>query len=265
MSKSLRVAILGAGGRLGREVIKACLAKNITIKLALTRPNSADLGRDAGELAGVGALALPLTDAFTPGEVDVLIDVSSPEGTSRALVLGTQHNLPLVIATTGLSPEIHQKIDEAARMIPIVQSANMSLGVNLLARLVEIASKTLADFDIEIVEAHHRKKKDAPSGTALLLAQAAARGRRLALEGVARHGRHGLTGERSPEEIGIHALRGGSVVGDHQVYLLGDRERVILSHQAEDRAIFAAGTVRAAMWVTGQNPGRYTMADVLGL
>ena len=260
------IALFGATGRLGQEIIKAANPQAVSFSALLSGPDSRFLSLDLGPVLGLGPLGVVVSSAqaaLPPSQV--AIDVSSPEGTQTALALCVKQRIPLLIATTGLPPELLHKIYEASRAIPVLVSANLSIGVNLLARLVQLASQTLGvAFDIEIVEAHHRKKKDAPSGTALLLGNAAARGRQQNLDAVARHGRHGLVGERSPAEIGFHAVRGGTVVGDHQVLFLGEGERISLGHMAESRAVFAHGALRAASWLVGKPAGRYTMADGLG-
>lgn len=249
---SLPIAVIGAAGRLGQLVVAAAPREGVEVVGAVARAGS--------EAARAGALTAP------PASARVLIDVSAPEALAQTLAWGVDAGRALVLCTTGLSEAQHRAIDDAAQRVPVVQSYNMSLGVNLLLGLVERAARALGPgFDIEIVEAHHRLKKDAPSGTALALAASAARGRDLALEEAARHGRQGLVGARGAGEIGLHAVRGGTVVGDHQVLLLGDGERVSFSHLAEDRGVFARGALRAAVWAAAQPPGRYTMRDVLGV
>lgn len=197
---------------------------------------------------------------------DVLVDFTSPEALSATLDAACEAKTAVVVGTTGLAADHHAMIDRAARSIPILQAANTSLGVTLLAHLVEEAAKALGpDWDIEIVELHHRDKRDAPSGTALALGEAAARGRKLALDAVAVRGRDGISEARTRGEIGFASLRGGSAAGDHDVLFAGDGERLVLAHHAENRAIFARGALKAAAWLAGKPPGRYTMDDVLGL
>jgi 4-hydroxy-tetrahydrodipicolinate reductase len=194
----------------------------------------------------------------------VLIDFSSPQALPAHLDIAVGRGIPLVVGTTGLDDTHQTLLDDAASRIPLLQSANMSLGVNLLAHLVQqAASKLGPDWDIEIVEMHHRHKVDAPSGTALLLGAAAARGRKVDLAEMSDRGRDGITGARSPGRIGFASLRGGSVAGDHLVILAGDGERIELGHRAESREIFARGAIRAALWLTDKAPGRYSMADLL--
>jgi 4-hydroxy-tetrahydrodipicolinate reductase len=197
---------------------------------------------------------------------DVFIDFSAPDGLEHHLDIAVSAGKPIVIGTTGLSDAHHRLIDEAAARIAVLQAANMSLGVNLLARLVRSAAAALGkEWDIEIVEMHHRGKVDAPSGTALLLGNAAAEGRGVGLSEYAERGRDGLSSARRPGAIGFAALRGGSVAGDHQVIFAGEGERIELCHRAESRAIFARGAIEAALWLHDKPPGRYAMADMLRL
>ena len=212
-----------------------------------------------------GALEVRPDAEIVEGAPDVFVDFSAPEALEKHIGEAVAAGKPIVIGTTGLTPEHQRMIDEAATKIAVLQAANTSLGVNLLAHLVrETAARLGEEWDIEIVEMHHRHKKDAPSGTALLLGRAAAEGRGVDLGAVSDHGRDGM-GEREPGHIGFAALRGGSVAGDHQVIFAGDGERIELGHRAESRAIFAAGAIRAALWLAGRPTGRYTMDDVLGL
>lgn len=199
-------------------------------------------------------------------ESDVLVDFSSPAALEATLDACIAAQTPIVIGTTGLEERHHYLIDDAARDIAVLQTGNTSLGVTLLAHLVrEAAARLDADWDIEVVEMHHRMKVDAPSGTALLLGQAAAEGRGIDLAATSERGRDGVTGARTRGNIGFASLRGGTVAGDHDVIFAGDEEMITLSHRAENRMIFARGAVRAALWLTGQAPGRYTMPQVLGL
>ena len=197
---------------------------------------------------------------------DLFIDFSAPGGLEGHLQTALAAERPIVIGTTGFSPDHHRMIDDVARTIPVLQAANMSLGVNLLAHLVREAATRLGDeWDIEIVEMHHRHKVDAPSGTALLLGQAAAEGRGVSLQEVSERGRDGIIGARTPGQIGFASLRGGSVAGDHQLILATEGERIELGHRAESRAVFARGAIEAALWLIGKPAGRYAMTDVLGL
>ncbi|HEX8257998.1 MAG TPA: 4-hydroxy-tetrahydrodipicolinate reductase [Allosphingosinicella sp.] len=197
---------------------------------------------------------------------DVYIDFSAPDGLDHHLDTAVSAGKPIVIGTTGLGEEHRRMIERAASEVAVLEAANMSLGVNLIAHLVrETAARLGEDWDVEIVEMHHRHKVDAPSGTALLLGRAAADGRGVALDSVSDRGRDGITGDRGSGRIGFASLRGGSVAGDHQVIFAGEDERVEIGHRAESRAIFARGAVRAALWLVDRPPGRYAMADVLGL
>lgn len=199
-------------------------------------------------------------------QADVLVDFSAPAGLPATLAAARAARIPVLIGTTGLSEADHTLIDQAARDIPVLQTGNTSLGVNMLAHLVrETAARLGEDWDIEIVEMHHRMKVDAPSGTAHLLGEAAAEGRGITLASHSERGRDGLTGARQPGAIGFASLRGGTVAGEHSVIFAGEQERIVLSHSAEDRMIFARGAVRGAAWLIGQEPGRYRMGDVLGL
>lgn len=240
------IGILGMNGRMGQALIAACHAQNIDLSGGTTR--------DAPD-------AIRLAKQST-----VLIDFTAPQALQEHLDAALKGPCALVIGTTGLTQEHHAAIDEAARHIAIVQSDNMSLGVNLLAHFVRKASQALdEDWDIEVLEMHHRHKVDAPSGTALMLGRAAAEGRGVALNTVADKVRDGITGPRTRGHIGFATLRGGSVPGDHDVIFAGEDERLILAHKAGSRAIFAKGALRAALWVKDKPAGRYSMADVLGL
>jgi 4-hydroxy-tetrahydrodipicolinate reductase len=236
---------------------------------AVERAGSAVLGRDAGEGAGVGPLNVPVSDDPLPvfAKADGVLDFTSPAATVEFAGYAAQARIVHVIGTTGCAPEHDARITAAARHATIIKSGNMSLGVNLLAALVEQAAKALpaADFDIEVLEMHHRQKVDAPSGTALMLGEAAAKGREIALANQSVRVRDGHTGPREAGSIGFATLRGGSVVGDHSVILAGTGERITLGHVAEDRAIFARGALAAALWGRGRKPGLYSMRDVLGL
>ena len=265
----MRLIVAGAGGRMGRTLIKAIAeTKGVTLAGAVETPGSAVIGRDAGELAGLGksGMAVAADPAPLLGNADGLIDFTSPTATIALAELLSKHGLVHVIGTTGLSGENDKLIEIAARKIPIVKSGNMSLGVNLLAALTKRVAKTLGeDFDIEILEMHHNKKVDAPSGTALMLGRAAAAGRGIDLAQRSVRSRDGHTGARQVGDIGFAALRGGTVTGDHMVIFAGPAERIELTHRAEDRMIYAQGALHAALWARGKKPGLYSMADVLGL
>ena len=241
-----RIGIVGAAGRMGRAI--------------------AALLEDGGEAALAGGADQGDVVAALARMSDVLVDFSAPAALEANLAAAADAGVPIVVGTTGLEPGHQRLIDDAAKRVAVLQSANMSLGVNLLAHLVrEAAARLGPDWDVEIVEMHHRHKVDAPSGTALLLGRAAAHGRGIDLDAVSDRGRDGVTGARAPGRIGFASLRGGSVAGDHQVVLAAEGERLELGHRAESRLIFARGAIEAASWLAGKPPGRYAMEDVLGL
>jgi 4-hydroxy-tetrahydrodipicolinate reductase len=266
---NLRVVIAGAGGRMGRTLIHAVAAnKAVTLAGAVDAPHSAVIGRDTGELAGLGKNGISVVADAAPllRSADALIEFTIPAATLAFAELAANAGLVHVIGTTGHSAEEDAVIAKAASRAIIVKSGNMSLGVNLLAALVKRVAQTLNDdYDVEIVEMHHNKKIDAPSGTALMLGRAAAAGRGVDLAQRSVRGRDGMTGARCAGDIGFASLRGGTVVGDHSVIFAGPAERIELTHRAEDRMIFARGALHAALWARGKKPGLYSMADVLGL
>lgn len=244
----IKIGVLGAAGRMGRAIAAAAEAMQVPLAGGVDRD-----GAVFGPFADVSELALG---------TDVMIDFSVPDALAAHLDVARVDGGSLVIGTTGLTPEQHGLIDVAAKEVPILQAANMSLGVNLLAALVEQAAARLgADWDIEVLEMHHRHKIDSPSGTALLLGKAAARGRGIPLGPL----QHDRSGKREDGTIGFAALRGGSVAGDHLVVLATEGERIELGHRAESRAIFARGALKAALWLHGKPAGRYSMADMLDL
>lgn len=264
------LVVVGAGGRMGLTLIRTIAdTPGARLAAAIERPGSPAIGKDAGALAGLGPNGIAISDDPLPAfaKADGVLDFTAPAATVEFAGYAAQARIVHVIGTTGCSAGDDAAIAAAARHATIVKSGNMSLGVNLLAALVEQAARALdpGDFDIEVLEMHHRHKVDAPSGTALLLAEAAAEGRRIALADNSVRVRDGHTGARKAGTIGFASLRGGSVVGEHTVYLAGAGERIALSHQAEDRAIFARGAVKAALWARGRKPGLYSMRDVLGL
>ncbi|WP_410010684.1 4-hydroxy-tetrahydrodipicolinate reductase [Phyllobacterium zundukense] len=266
----MRLAVVGAAGRMGQTLIRVIHATPGAILAgAIERPGSPHIGADAGDLAGVGNLGVPITDdaATAFARVEGVLDFTTPAATVAFSGLAAQARIVHVIGTTGCTSDNEAKIAAAARHAVVIKSGNMSLGVNLLAVLVKQAARALGadDFDIEILEMHHKHKVDAPSGTALLLGEAAAEGRDIGLGQHSVRVRDGHTGPRENGTIGFAALRGGSVVGDHSVILAGQGERITLSHHAEDRTIFARGAVKAALWGRGRKPGLYSMSDVLGL
>ncbi|WP_315925794.1 4-hydroxy-tetrahydrodipicolinate reductase [Mesorhizobium sp. SP-1A] len=263
------LVVVGAAGRMGQALIRAVATiPGARVAGAIERAGSPHVGKDVGELAGISRIGVAISDdplqAFAHAEG--VLDFTAPAATVEFAGYAAQARIVHVIGTTGCSPQDNEKIAAAARHATIVKSGNMSLGVNLLAVLVEQAARALdpEDFDIEILEMHHRHKVDAPSGTALLLGEAAAAGREIALAENSVRTRDGHTGARRSGSIGFATLRGGSVVGEHTVFLSGPGERIALSHHAEDRAIFARGAVKAALWARGRKPGLYSMRDVLG-
>ena len=261
----MRLVIVGASGRMGLAIARvAASTDGVQIVGAVDRYDAPGTGRDIGELAGVGAIGV-LLSADLPAvlaRADVMVDFSAPTATAANLAAAAAAGVAALVGTTGLDAAAQSAANDAARRVPVIVAANTSLGVTLLIELVRAASHALPkDFDIEIIEGHHRHKKDAPSGTALALGHAAAEGRSVSLDSVAVPTRTG--GERRDGEIGFAVVRGGDIVGDHTVLFAGEGERVSLVHQATDRAIFARGAVRAASWLSGRSPGRYEMRDVL--
>jgi 4-hydroxy-tetrahydrodipicolinate reductase len=254
-----RVAVVGAAGRMAREVVRAALEDDsFELVGGVVESGAPELGADLGELCGWGRSGAAATEN-PPDNAEALVEFTTPEATVEHLAYGR----PAVIGTTGLSDEQLSRVEEAAKNVPIVLAPNMSVGVNLVREMVrELAEKLGTGYDVEIVEAHHRNKVDAPSGTALLLARAAAEGRRKDLEDLAVYGREGRS-PREEGEIGIHALRGGAVVGEHRVIFLGAGEEVEVTHRALSRRTFANGALRAARFVAGARPGLYSMRDVL--
>jgi 4-hydroxy-tetrahydrodipicolinate reductase len=265
----MRLVVVGATGRMGRMLIKAVAeTEGCALVGAIAREGSDALGHDAGLLAGTGLLDVDVTDDPLPvfAQADGVLDFTTPVASVSFAALAAQARIVHVIGTTGLQEPDFAKLEAAARHARIVQSGNMSLGVNLLAGLVRKVAATLGDdVDIEILEMHHRMKVDAPSGTALLLGEAAAEGRGVSLKERSVRSRDGHTGARKPGDIGFATLRGGTVVGEHTVIFASQGERLELFHRAEDRGIFAHGAVKAALWAFDRKPGYYTMADVLGL
>lgn len=267
MSK-LRVVIAGAAGRMGLTLVRLLAESNdFVLAGALEAPGHADLGQDAAVLAGLPAAHIAISDDPLPllAQADAVIDFTEPKVSVELAALSAQARIVHVIGTTGCSAADDVKIRAAARHAVIVKSGSMSLGINLLAELVKRAARALPEFDIEIVEMHHRMKVDAPSGTALLLGQAAAESRGISLADNSARARDGHTGARPEGVIGFASLRGGTVIGEHQVILAGPGERIVLGHVAEDRTIFARGAIAAARWAHGKKPGLYTMSDVLGI
>ena len=265
----LRIVVAGAAGRMGRALVREVAGTpGCVLAGASERAGAAELGQDAGTLAGLAPLGITLSQDPLPllAKADALIDFTQPAASLIHAGYAAQARIVHVLGTTGFAAEDERKLEAAARHATIVRSGNFSLGVNLLAMLTKKLAAALGpEFDVEILEMHHRHKVDAPSGTALLLGRAAAEGRGLDFEANALFAREGQTGPRQSGSIGFATLRGGSVVGEHSVIFAAEKERITLSHSAEDRAIFARGAVRAALWAHGKKPGLYTMSDVLAL
>nr|WP_316651369.1 4-hydroxy-tetrahydrodipicolinate reductase [uncultured Gellertiella sp.] len=268
--REMKLVVTGAAGRMGQTLIRMIAAMpGVTLHAAIEREGSPFIGKDAGEIAGLGENGVKIGDqpleAFL--HADGVIDFTSPAASVTFAGLAAQARIVHVIGTTGCSAADEEKFAAAGRHGRIIKSGNMSLGVNLVSVLVEQAAAALSarDFDIEVLEMHHRHKVDAPSGTALLLGEAAARGRRIALADHSVRVRDGHTGPREAGSIGFATLRGGSVIGEHSVIFAGEGETVTLSHSAGDRTIFARGAITAALWGQDRKPGFYSMLDVLGL
>jgi 4-hydroxy-tetrahydrodipicolinate reductase len=265
----MRLVVAGAGGRMGRALIRAIAETDgVVLAGAVDAPGGPAIGRDAGELAGVdrNGIAISADAESRFAEADGVVDFTVPAASVALAEQSSAHGLVHIIGTTGFTQADEKAIAAAAARACIVKSGNMSLGVNLLAALVKQVARTLDDaFDVEIIEMHHNKKIDAPSGTALLLGAAAAAGRDIDLGAQSVRTRDWHTGARNRGNIGFAALRGGTVVGDHTVIFAGPYERIELVHKAEDRMIFARGAIKAALWARGRKPGLYGMADVLGL
>ncbi len=257
----VNVVVTGIAGRMGAELLRVIRANPGARFVAGTERGGAPVAELAPRL---GAPVDDSLEAALARGADVVIDFTSPAASVAHAALCAQRGVPLVIGTTGLEAGDRAAIDGAGGRIPLVIAPNMSVGMNLLFRLAASAAAVLEDYDVEIVEAHHRHKKDAPSGSALRLAEGIARARNVKLDAVGSYGRHGQVGERPAGEIGVHAVRGGDVAGDHTVFFFGDGERLELSHRASSRDAFAKGALRAAFWVVGKEPGVYTMQDVLG-
>jgi 4-hydroxy-tetrahydrodipicolinate reductase len=268
-SPRVRIAVPGAAGKMGRMILKVISETPSTeLVAAVERPGSTLLGQDAGLVAGLGELGVTiraeLDDALS--NADVIIDFTAPAATAWTVSRAAEHEVGVVIGTTGLGEAEKRAVWQASETIPIVLSANMSLGVNVLFGLLAQAARALgSDYDVEIVELHHRHKKDAPSGTALAMASVLAEALERDLGKVARYGREGQVGARAGDEIGVHAVRGGDIVGEHTAYFCGLGERLEITHRASSRETFARGAVRAAEWLRDRDPGLYDMQDVLGL
>ena len=267
--KMINVGVIGAGGRMGRMLIEAIQDNPQTIlTAAIERQGSSLVGADAGEVAAVGRLDVQIDDDLRSviNKIDVLIDFSLPVATEQNMQVCAEHNVAMVIGTTGFNEQQEQVLAKASEQVAIVYAGNYSTGVNLSLKLLGMAAKAFGtDADVEVIEAHHKHKIDAPSGTAYMMAEAVAEARGQNLKDVAVYGREGQTGEREAGTIGIHAIRGGEIIGDHTVMFIADGEVVEITHRARARMTFAAGAVRAATWIVQQSAGQYNMQDVLGL
>ena len=267
--KMINVGVIGAGGRMGRMLIEAVQDNPQTIlTAAIERQGSSLVGADAGEVAAVGHLNVQIVDDLQSviNDIDVLIDFSLPDATEQNMQVCAEHNVAMVIGTTGFNEQQEQVLAKASEQVAIVYAGNYSTGVNLSLKLLGMAAKAFGtDADVEVIEAHHKHKIDAPSGTAYMMAEAVAEARGQNLKDVAVYGREGQTGAREVGSIGIHAIRGGEIIGDHTVMFIADGEVVEITHRARARMTFAAGAVRAATWIVQQSAGQYNMQDVLGL
>ena len=267
MSAAPRIGVLGAGGRMGRILIQAVKEAGYQLAAAVERPESSLIGTDAGELAGIGAVGVKIVGNLQDvlKDCDVVIDFTAPAATQHHLKLCREAGVAIVIGTTGMNDEQKAYLDDASQQTPVVYAANYSVGVNVSIKLLELAAKVFGDtVDIEVIEAHHRHKVDAPSGTALMMGEAIADalGRNLKEDAV--YCREGHTGPRERKTIGFQTIRGGDIVGEHIAMFIAEGERVEITHKATNRMNFAAGAVRAAAWVVGKQPQKYDMKDVLG-
>lgn len=263
----IRVAIHGAAGRMGRNLVCACLdAPELSLVAAIEHDQHPDLGRDAGEIAGGEPVGVSLSADITRTDFDVVVDFSRPDAALRLLAVCHDRGAAAVIGTTGFEPDQKAEIGRHASAVPVVMAPNMGVGINVLLGLVEAAARALGDdYDAEVIEAHHRYKVDAPSGTALRLGEMVAAGRGNKPSESMVGAREGRAGERKHGDIGFAVVRGGDIVGEHTVLFAGDGERIELTHKAGSRQVFAAGAMRAAAWVQGRPAGLYDMQDVLNL
>lgn len=265
----IRVAIMGAAGRMGKNLIAAVeMTEGLEVSAAIVRPESSLIGADAGELAGITKLSIPLVGTLEEAinDFDVLIDFTSPAVTLHNLTLCEQHQKSIVIGTTGFDEAGLAKIDEISQKIPVILAANFSVGVNLCLKLLKQAAEVLNEgYDIEVIEGHHRHKVDAPSGTALRMGEVVADTLGRDLKTCAVYGREGIIGERDPETIGFSTIRAGDIVGDHTVLFATEGERVEITHKASSRMTFAKGAARACLWLSTKDKGLFDMQDVLNL
>jgi 4-hydroxy-tetrahydrodipicolinate reductase len=265
--RMLSIIIVGARGRMGTALIREVMdSEDMTLGACVDRSGGPGIGQDAGRLAGRPDLGVLVTDELKPRRGSVVVDFSLPKATENNVRACVEQGIPLVIGTTGLNEEHHALLEQASASIPIVHAANFSVGVTLLLQLASIAAAALGpEWDAELVELHHRFKRDSPSGTALRIGQAVAEATGRTFSEVAVTDRSTLGRARNPQEIGVFGMRGGDSIGEHTLMFLGEGERIELIHRASDRAIFARGALRAARWSAGQKPGLYDMFDVLGL
>jgi 4-hydroxy-tetrahydrodipicolinate reductase len=257
----MRIAVVGASGLMGCAVVRIARVQGADVVCAVA---STGIGRDIGELAGIGALGIPVVDGLAALErvhADVVVDFSAPAATLALAPVAAANAIAIVSGTTGLGDDVRTALDRAAERVPVLWEPNMSIGIHVLANVVALAAAALRDWDVEIVETHHRAKIDAPSGTALRLAESVRSARTNVPHLI--YGRHGKPGPRDSDELGIHALRGGDVIGDHVVHLFGGGERIELTHRATSREVFAHGALRAAQWIVGRAPRRYSLAEML--
>ncbi|HEY6101546.1 MAG TPA: 4-hydroxy-tetrahydrodipicolinate reductase [Anaeromyxobacter sp.] len=265
----INVVVTGAAGRMGTQIVRLVRAtEGMALSGAVERPGAPAVGQDAGALAGIAPIGVPVADALAKAlaGASVVVDFTSHEASAAHAELCAERGVPLVVGSTGFTAEARARVAAAARRIPVVLAPNMSVGVTVLFELVRRAAEVLGDgYDVEIVEIHHKKKRDAPSGTAVKLAEVAAEALGRDPKDALAFARHGILGERPPWQIGVQTLRGGDVVGEHTVFFCGEGERLELTHRATSREQFARGAVRAAQWVAGKPPGLHDMADVLGL
>ena len=265
---AVKICIIGAAGRMGRNIAEAVYNnENAEAAGAVDRKGSDVLGQNLYEIAGCGKGGPAITDDILKSaeNADVIIDFTGAEPTYNNLSLYEKAGKPVVIGSTGFSDEQKKAVEKLAEKVPVVLAPNMSLGINVALELIKEAARLLKGYDIELVETHHNKKKDAPSGTAIAMAEVAAEGAGLNLAEHAVYARHGIIGERKPNEIGIQTLRGGDVAGDHTVFFFGDGERIEITHRAHSRKTFAGGAVTAALWLADKPKGMYNMKNVLGL
>ena len=267
MNKSIQAIVVGAAGKMGGRLIHMIKeSPAIVLSQAVERPDHPWIGKDIGEVTGLGRIGITLEPRMRKGDGDVIINFSTPQASMESLEFARENGLAAVIGTTGFSPEQNIRIKELSKDIRLVLSPNMSVGVNIMFRLVQEVARILGnDYDVEIIEAHHRMKKDSPSGTAIKLGELIAKSLRRDIHQVGVYGRKGIVGERTKEEIGIQAIRAGDIVGEHTVIFGGLGERLEITHRAHSRDNFARGAIRAALWVMDQPNGLYDMQDVLGL